>query len=116
MKPFQYLRSPRYLNGLIHKPLGEIDMILLHQVKHRLFGDLAMVLRKKSVQSGKLLIGHGHAPNRSAHFSVQTVSVQPIGSNCDQISSESMLSASEGCRLEARSQLNIGVRRFHAQL
>jgi hypothetical protein len=81
MEPFQDPRSPWYLNGLIHQPLSEIDVILLHQIEHRILGDPAMVLGKKSMHSGKLFIGHSLAPNRSAHF-FRSKPLQPTSRLC----------------------------------
>src|SRR3954452_751235 len=81
METFQNLRSPWNLNGFIHQPLSEINMILLHQVEYRLLGDLAMVLGKKSMHGGKLFIGHSLAPNRSAYF-FRSKPLQPISRLC----------------------------------
>jgi hypothetical protein len=36
-------RTPRYLGGLIREPLRKIEVILLHDVKHRFLGKIAMV-------------------------------------------------------------------------
>jgi hypothetical protein len=46
MKAFQDRRAPWYQRGLFRKPLREIGVILLHDVKRCFLGEIAMVLRK----------------------------------------------------------------------
>jgi hypothetical protein len=52
-------RSPWYQRGLIREPLGEIGVVLLHNVEHRFPGEPAMELGKESVHLCELFVGHG---------------------------------------------------------
>jgi hypothetical protein len=60
--------SPWYQRGLIRESLGEIGVVLLHDVEHCFAGEPAMKLGKVSVHLCELLVGDlvAHGPRASA--------------------------------------------------
>jgi hypothetical protein len=64
MKALPDRRASWYLRGLIRKPLRKIGVIVLHDVEHRLPGEIAMVFGKQPVHVCELFGGHGLAPDR----------------------------------------------------
>ena len=55
-------RSSRYLRGLVRQPLRQIEVILLHDVEHRLLGEHAMILGKQLMQVCEFFVSHGNEP------------------------------------------------------
>jgi hypothetical protein len=61
-------RSSCDQRGLVREALGEIGVILLHDVEHSFLGKPSMVLGKEFVQVSELFVVHGYrlSPKYSA--------------------------------------------------
>jgi hypothetical protein len=83
--------SPWYLRGLIREPLRKIGVVLLHDIEHRLLGELAMVLGKQSVHVCELFVGHGVSGLRRNPGIYRNLLIQrqlappPIPVNCRRV-------------------------------
>jgi hypothetical protein len=57
LTPFE---SPHSISCLVGEPLGEIGVVLLHDVEHRVLGEAAVVLGEEFMQVGEFVVIHGN--------------------------------------------------------